>query len=505
MIWRCAAPPAPARSRSTPTAGWCASSAREDGMAGQDIVLGARHGAAGSRRCSAAPRKAAPPASCSMPGPARCWRWLRPPASTPAPSPPGSRPALWQQLITDPMNPLNDKAISGTYAPGSTFKPMVAMAALEAGVITPDTEFYCPGQFHLGNAVFHCWKKGGHGTLVAAPRDQGILRRLLLSHGAICSASIASRRWRNRFGLGVELGIDIPGEKSGLIPTRAWKLATTGVPWQRGETISCGIGQSFVSVTPLQLAIYGGAAGHRAGRRAAAPAQAGADDAGRAAAERREPGLRAAGRAAEASRRSCSTACMAVVNEQHGTAYGARITDPVMAMAGKTGTAQVRHITEAEREHGHLTGQSVPWKERDHALFIAFAPVGAPRYACAVVVEHGGAIGGERRRRGGADRPRRVARGADARSRRVACRRSPSAADHCGARLSMRGLAHRSTTAPRGLGLRGEALQHQLGPGAAARGGRRHRLRHALFRRQRQLAALGRAQAMRFARRARAR
>ena len=83
------------------------------------------------------------------------------------------------------------------------------------------------------------------------------------------------------------------------------------------------------------------------------------------------------------------------VNEPHGTAYGVRINDPAMAIGGKTGTAQVHHYSEAEREHGHLTGMSVPWKDRDHALFIAFAPVGAPRYACAVVVEHGGASGGE--------------------------------------------------------------------------------------------------------------
>ena len=118
----------------------------------------------------------------------------------------------------------------------------------------------------------------------------------------------------------------------------------------------------------------------------------------------------------------------AVVNEQGGTAYGARITEPGMAMAGKTGTAQVRHISEAEREHGLLKARSVPWKERDHALFIAFAPVGTPRYVCAVVVEHGGA---ERRRRfggGGADLPRHADRGAEARSGAARARPRRSAA-----------------------------------------------------------------------------
>jgi penicillin-binding protein 2 len=305
----------------------------------------------------------------------------------------GLTPAMWQKLVTDELNPLNDKTISGTYAPGSTFKPLVAMTALETGAITTETEFFCPGQFQLGNSVFHCWKKGGHGTL-SVRRAIKESCDVFFYHTADLLGIDKIAQMGNRFGLGVDLGIDIPGEKTGLLPTRAWKFATTGVTWQRGETISCGIGQSFVSVTPLQLATY---AARLVTARAVVPRLA------------RKQGVMTAnedlpsGVSAEFPPLGVQQAHLdvilngmyGVVNEQHGTAYHARIDDPVMAMGGKTGTAQVHHISEAEREHGHLTGESVPWKQRDHALFIAFAPVSAPRYVCSVVVEHGGVSGGE--------------------------------------------------------------------------------------------------------------
>ncbi|HXP31330.1 MAG TPA: penicillin-binding protein 2 [Stellaceae bacterium] len=366
--------------------------AREDGMAGQDIVLGLdmKLQDLAVQRCTAQGS-----AACVM---LDAWTGeVLVLASTPGYDPgafaAGLTPALWQNLISDPMNPLNDKSISGTYAPGSTFKPMMAMAGLEAGAITPDTEFYCPGQFHLGNTVFHCWKKGGHGTL-SVRRAIKESCDVFFYHTADLLGIDRIAQMANRFGLGVELGIDIPGEKSGLVPTRAWKLATTGVAWQRGETISCGIGQSFVSVTPLQLAIY---AARLATGRVVVPRllrKQGLMTLGGPLPSGVNPDFAPLG-VQQKHLELVLDGMYGVVNEQHGTAYAARITDPVMAMAGKTGTAQVHHITEAEREHGHLTGQSVPWKQRDHALFISFAPASAPRYACAVVVEHGGASGGE--------------------------------------------------------------------------------------------------------------
>ncbi len=305
----------------------------------------------------------------------------------------GLTTAEWEALVADPRNPLSNKAIGGVYAPGSTFKPTVAMAGLEDGVITTESEFFCPGHFQLGNAVFHCWKKGGHGRLS--------VRRAITESCDVFFYNVANllgidriAAMAKRFGLGQILGIGIPGERPGLIPTTAWKKATTGVSWQRGETISCGIGQSYVSVTPLELCTY--VARLVTGRQILPHLvrKQGVMKSGDPVAEAVDPAFAPLGLDPKHVA-VVLDAMYGVVNEPRGTAYRARITEPGMQMGGKTGTAQVHHISEAERAHGHLTGLSVPWKHRDHALFIAFAPVTAPRYVCAVVVEHGGVIGGE--------------------------------------------------------------------------------------------------------------
>jgi penicillin-binding protein 2 len=301
----------------------------------------------------------------------------------------GLTPALWRDLTQNPLNPLNNKAISGTYAPGSTFKPMVALAALESGLMTTESRVTCPGFFQLGDATFHCWQKHGHGTL--AMRDA-------IKHSCDVYFFETARRigidriaaMAQRFGFGAPLGIDIPGEKGGLMPTRDWKIATTGIPWQQGETISSGIGQSYVLSTPLQLATM--VARLITGRQIVPhlTREGGvmtADDDPVAPAF---PPLKAVAKDVN----FVVDGMYAVVNEQGGTAYAARIKDPGMAMGGKSGTAQVRHISQAERDRGLPKLKEVPWKDRDHALFVSFAPVQAPRYVCAVVVEHGGETGG---------------------------------------------------------------------------------------------------------------
>lgn len=304
----------------------------------------------------------------------------------------GLTQAMWHQLTTDPYDPLVDKAIAGVYAPGSTFKPLVAMTGLESGAITPETTFFCPGFFHLGNTVFHCWKHGGHGTLSVREAIKQSCDVFFYNVADLLGIDRIAAMAHN-FGLGEKLDIDIPGEKSGLIPTRAWKKATTGISWQRGDTVSCGIGQSYVSVTPLQLATY---AARLVTGRMVVPRLT------------RASGIMTPAGAAKGIDPKFAplnfnqkhvdvvlNGMFGVVNEPHGTAYHARIEDQQYLMGGKTGTAQVRHITQAEREHGLRKIQDVPWKERDHALFISFAPVSAPRYACAVVVEHGGKTMGE--------------------------------------------------------------------------------------------------------------
>jgi penicillin-binding protein 2 len=300
----------------------------------------------------------------------------------------GLTTALWQELSTDPRNPLTDKAIGGVYPPGSTFKPVVALAALDAGTITPDNAITCPGYLELGDATFHCWQKAGHGTLhlrdaikhscdvffYETARRTGIDRIAAMAH---------------RFGFGAPLGVDIPGERGGLIPTRDWKLATTGTSWQQGETVITGIGQGSVLATPLQVAAM---AARLATGRAIVPHLL-RDERLPPGGDQRLPGFPALG----LNPRHLALVLdgmNAVVNEQGGTAYAARITDPALAMGGKSGTSQVRRISQAERDHGVRKSMEIPWKERDHALFTAFAPVGAPRYVCAVVIEHGGETGG---------------------------------------------------------------------------------------------------------------
>jgi penicillin-binding protein 2 len=358
--------------------------AREDGIAGQEMVLtlDMELQDLAARRCQAEQS-----AACVM---MDAWSGeILALASMPGYDP-SNFAAVYDTMKDDPRHPLSDKAISGTYSPGSTIKPIVALAALEAGVITPDTRVNCPGHYELGNTVFHCWKKGGHGGM---DLHNGIKHSCDVYFYEVARRAGIDRiaDMAKRFGLGNKLGIDIPGEVAGLIPTTAWKLATKGEKWQQGETLSAGIGQSFVLVTPLQLATY---AARLATGRAVIPhlvREAGIMKGVTAAADKIDFA------ALEVSAKDVALVLdgmNAVVNEQGGTAYAARITDPGLQMFGKSGTSQVRHISQAEREHGLRKIKDVPWKDRDHALFISIAPVTQPRYVCAVVVEHGGESAG---------------------------------------------------------------------------------------------------------------
>lgn len=237
----------------------------------------------------------------------------------------------------------------------------------------------------LGSATFHCWKHGGHGSLQ--------LRNAIKESCDVFFYHTARRlgidqlaAMARRFGYGAPLGLDIPGERAGLIPTRAWKLATTGAAWQEGETLIAGIGQGSVLATPLQIATM--VARLTTGRavvprlvRGAGVMRVGGDPA---------PSDFPALDVDPSALGIVLDGMNAVVNEPAGTAYAERITEPGFAMGGKSGTSQVRRISHYEREHGLRRIDEIPWKDRDHALFVGFAPVGAPRYVCATVVEHGG-------------------------------------------------------------------------------------------------------------------
>ena len=294
--------------------------------------------------------------------------------------------AQWKALTSNPRAPLVNKAVAGQYAPGSIFKMVVALAALEKGAITPASRFFCPGSLKVGDAEFHCWKRGGHGEVAL---NKGITQSCDVYFYEVARRTGIDRiaAMARRLGLGQVLGIDLPGEMAGLIPTRDWKQATIGGTWQLGETLIAGIGQGSILVTPLQLAVM--TARIVNGGFAVTP-HVTRDIVDRKGVFPRDRGgfetLGLSPRHLALVRRGTD----GVVNAPMGTARRARIVEPGFEMGGKTGTVQVRRITKAEREQGVRKNKDVAWKDRDHAMFVGYAPVHAPRYAVAVVVEHGG-------------------------------------------------------------------------------------------------------------------
>ena len=292
----------------------------------------------------------------------------------------------WKELSEDERAPLRNKAIAGEYAPGSTFKMIVALAALEAGIINKNTSFFCSGSLTLGDGKFHCWKRHGHGLTnlkkgIAQSCDvyfYELSRRVGIDRIAIMA---------KRFGLGQNLDLDIPGSRPGLIPNKAWKKAAIGKSWVRGETLLAAIGQGFVLTTPMQLATM--VARLANGGKAITPFVA-RDIISRNKIISRTD-LPASDMGLNPNHlRMVLKSMEAVINNQWGTAYRARIMVPGMGMGGKTGTSQVRRITQAERDSGIIKNEQLPWKRRDHALFVGFAPIVSPRYAISVVIEHGG-------------------------------------------------------------------------------------------------------------------
>ncbi len=292
----------------------------------------------------------------------------------------GITPQQWRELLTNDHTPLINKALSGLYPPGSTFKPGIALAALDAGVITPDFSVYCTGSITLGNYQFHCWKPHGHGHVdlhrgIAASCDvffYEVAKRLGIDAIEACA---------HKLGYGQLTHIEIPGERTGVIPGRAWKERVYGVPWQEGETLNTAIGQGYVLITPIQLCT---AAARIASGNAVSPRivrVVGHNVQPRVELKRLDVSDKALA--------AVQSGMSAVTNEPGGTAYAWRITQPGFEMAGKTGTAQVRRISKEEHIAGVKKNDTLPWKLRDHALFIAYAPVSQPKYATAIIQEHG--------------------------------------------------------------------------------------------------------------------
>jgi len=292
----------------------------------------------------------------------------------------------WQLIRNNPMKPLVNKSLSGNYSPGSTIKPIVALSALENEIINPDFTVHCKGHknpLELYGQTYHCWKKEGHGFVnLKEGMKQScdtyfyeVARRL-----GVDKLSETAKK----FGLGKKVFGDLfDNEKNGLVPNTQWKKNALGNNWVLGETIITGIGQGFIQTTPIQLCLMTAQianGGYKIYPKLIANKDEQQDD-----------------KFAPLYKKSkniklVQNAMFSSTNEIRGTSYRSRIDDPKYRFAGKTGTAQVKKITERDRELDLKTFE-IPYEERDHALYVAFGPYKSPRYALSIVIEHGGSGG----------------------------------------------------------------------------------------------------------------
>lgn len=284
-------------------------------------------------------------------------------------------------LRDNEYRPLADKTVQGAYPPGSTVKMSNALAALETGVMEPEETVLCNGYIEISGRRFHCWKRGGHGrvNMIGALRESCDVYFYEAAQRIGIDGIYAMN---DRLGLGQKYDLPLSGMAHGNNPSRAWKQERYGEDWLIGDTINASIGQGFTLAAPIQLATMAArlASGTAVLPRLVRPF-------GGATPESTPPASLGLSSEALAVIRQ---GMFEVSNHQRGTAYGSRIADETKAMAGKTGSSQVFSISAAERAAGVRSQAELPWNRRDHALFVAFAPADAPRYAVTVVVEHGG-------------------------------------------------------------------------------------------------------------------
>ena len=282
--------------------------------------------------------------------------------------------AEWNMLSEDDHVPLRNKTLQGLYPPGSTVKPMAALSFLEAG-LGPEETVHCGGAISVGNGRFHCWKRGGHG---AVNMHRGIAQScdiyfyvMAQRFGMQVIADMA-----RRLGLGQKFPLPYPSQSYGTVPDPAWKLKKYGKEWQIYDTVNATIGQGYMLVNPTQMAVM------------AARLASGKQLMPQLLLDPRRPTPASLG--VKQEHLDLIHQAMSAVVNGGGTGGAARIPVPDILMAGKTGTAQVRRITMAERRAGVRRDASLPFKLRDHALFIGYAPFDKPRYAVATIIEHGG-------------------------------------------------------------------------------------------------------------------
>lgn len=289
----------------------------------------------------------------------------------------------WKDLTHDKLHPLQHRTISGQYPPGSTYKIVTALAGLEEKIVTPETTVYCPGYYRLGRGRYRCWKRGGHGSMN--------LHSALVQSCDVYFYTVGHKlgidkiyKYAKELGLGDYTGIQLMGEKRGLIPSTQWKLENKKKAWLLGETISASIGQGYDLVTPLQQARFMATVANGGISLKPFLVKKIFDPNGKLIKEFHADVQHKVGIKRE-NLELVREALLGVVNEARGTGRRARLMD--IKVSGKTGTAQVVKLKVTE---DIKKGDKIPYQFRDHAWFVAFAPFEKPEVAVAVLVEHGG-------------------------------------------------------------------------------------------------------------------
>lgn len=285
----------------------------------------------------------------------------------------------WTALNENIYRPLAAKAVQGTYPPGSTFKMITALAALEAGVLDAEETIRCNGYTDISGNRFHCHSWHGNVTLNASLQRSCDCYYYEAGQRATIDNIAAMAR---RLGLGTRHDLPMSAVAAGLAPDRAWKRETRGEDWRIGDTVNASIGQGYVLASPLQLAVM---TARLATGRVVAPRLVHKIDG-----VEQPSGLGESLGLNENHLRRIRQGMYDVCNTERGTGFGSRIVAEGLRMAGKSGTSQVRRITAEERAAGVTSNEDLPWERRDHALWVNYAPYDNPKYAVAIVVEHGG-------------------------------------------------------------------------------------------------------------------
>ena len=289
----------------------------------------------------------------------------------------GLETSEWNKLKNNLRAPLLNRSMAGVYPPGSTIKMAVALAALESGVIDYNTKFFCSGSKELGSSTFHCWAKKGHGKLNLMEAIEQSCDVYFYELGLKVGIDKIALMMK-KLGLGQYYDVEINDRSKGVVPNIEWKLKRDGLKWSLGETLNASIGQGYILTTPLQLTTMVSRIAN--GKFSLNPTLMINKDSNRFESLKINP------KHLDFIKKSMER----VVNGRNGTARNYKIGSKEIEMAGKTGTVQVVRISELEREKGLIKNEDRPWKRRDHALFVGYAPSIKPKYAISVVVEHGG-------------------------------------------------------------------------------------------------------------------